>query len=157
MWVTRRPMLNMKRVLFICTGNSARSQMAEGLLRTLGGKEYDVYSAGTHPFPVRPKAVQVMREIGIDISTHYSKSLDQFVDQPFDYVITVCDNAKESCPVFHGAKEMLHWSIKDPVEVWGTEETRLQAFRKARDELAGRIRKTFKLHRKDKKNPTSSR
>ncbi|MEK6571047.1 MAG: arsenate reductase ArsC, partial [Bacteroidota bacterium] len=135
----------MKRVLFICTGNSARSQMAEGLLRSLGGNEYEVYSAGTHPSFVRPQAIQVMKEIGIDISSQYSKSLDQFVDQAFDFVITVCDNAKEMCPVFFGAKEMLHWSIKDPVEVWGSEEVQLQAFREARDELNKRVMKTFRL------------
>jgi len=135
----------MKRVLFICTGNSARSQMAEGLLRSLGGEEYEVYSAGTHPSFVRPQAIEVMREIGIDISGQTSKSLDQFVDQSFDYVITVCDNAKESCPFFAGAKEMLHWSIEDPVSVWGTDQMQLEAFRKARDELRDRIEKTFNL------------
>jgi arsenate reductase len=117
--------------------------MAEGLLRSLGGEEYEVYSAGTHPSFVRPQAIEVMREIGIDISGQTSKSLDQFVDQSFDYVITVCDNAKESCPVFYGAKEMLHWSIEDPVGVWGTEEKKLEAFRTARDEIAGKIRETF--------------
>src|SRR6266849_6421765 len=100
-----------KRVLFICTGNPARSQMAEGLLKSIGKSEFKVFSAGTHPMPVRPKAVQVMKEIGIDISDQYSKTLDGFVDQPFDYVITVCDNAKESCPVFYAAKNTLHWSI----------------------------------------------
>jgi arsenate reductase len=135
----------MKRVLFVCTGNSARSQMAEGLMRSLGGKEYEVHSAGTHPGFVRPQAVSVMKEIGIDISQQYSKSLDPFIGQAFDYVITVCDNAKESCPVFHGAKSMLHWSVEDPVGVGTTEGERLQAFREARDDIAGRIRKTFGL------------
>jgi arsenate reductase len=121
--------------------------MAEGLLRSLGGKEYEVFSAGTYPSFVRPQAIKVMSELGIDIKGQYSKGLDQFVDLEFDYVITVCDNAKEICPVFHGAREMLHWSIKDPVEVWGTEEMRLEAFRKARDEIRKRIERTFKLYR----------
>lgn len=124
-----------KRVLFLCTGNSARSQMAEGLLRSFAGKEYEVFSAGTHPIPVRVEAVGVMREIGIDISDHFSKSVDRFIHEPFDYVVTVCDSAKESCPVFHGARGTLHWSIKDPVGVGGTE-----AFRNARNELERRIR-----------------
>ncbi|HEV8538310.1 MAG TPA: arsenate reductase ArsC [Bacteroidota bacterium] len=124
-----------KRVLFLCTGNSARSQMAEGLLRSFAGKEYEVFSAGTHPIPVRVEAVGVMGEIGIDISDHFSKSVDRFIHEPFDYVVTVCDSAKESCPVFHGARGTLHWSIKDPVGVGGTE-----AFRNARNELERRIR-----------------
>jgi arsenate reductase len=140
-----------RRALFICTGNSARSQIAEGLLRSLGGKEYEVYSAGTHPSFVRPQAIKVMSEIGIDISSHSSKSLDQFVDQPFDYVITVCDLAKESCPVFYGAKRMLHWSIEDPVSFWGTTEMQLEAFRKARDEIRKRIEKTFAVEQTDMK------
>jgi arsenate reductase len=131
--------------------------MAEGFLRSLGGNEYEVYSAGTHPSFVRPQAIQVMKELGIDISSHSSKSFDQFVDQAFDYVITVCDNAKESCPVFYGAKEMLHWSIEDPVGVWGTEEMQLEAFRKARIKLAERIEKTFNISLRKKKDSASSR
>jgi arsenate reductase len=119
--------------------------MAEGLLRSLGGNEYEAFSAGTYPSFVRPQAIKVMNELGIDIKGQYSKGLDQFVDQQFDYVITVCDNAKESCPVFRGAREMLHWSIRDPVEVWGTEEMQLEAFRKARDEIRKRLEETFKL------------
>lgn len=132
-----------KRVLFICTGNSARSQMAEGLLKAMGGDRYEVFSAGTHPIPVRPFAVKVMQEIGIDISSQYSKTLDQFVNLPFDYVVTVCDNARESCPVFAGAKNTLHWSIEDPVAVMGRWEDQLEAFRKARDTIAARIREIF--------------
>jgi arsenate reductase len=130
--------------------------MAEGLLRSLGGNQYEVYSAGTHPSFVRPQAIKVMSEIGIDISSHSSKSLEKFVDQAFDYVITVCDNAKESCPVFYGAKEMLHWSIEDPVGVGGTEEMQLEAFRKARDEIKKRIEKTFNIQRTGETQPTSS-
>jgi arsenate reductase len=121
--------------------------MAEGLLRSLGGKEYEVFSARTYPSFVRPQAIKVMSELGIDIKGQSSKGLDQFVDQEFDYVITVCDNAKESCPAFHGAKRMLHWSIEDPVSVWGAEEAELKAFRKASDEIRKRIETTFKLQR----------
>jgi arsenate reductase len=121
--------------------------MAEGLLRSLGGKEYKVFSAGTYPSFVRPQAIKVLSELGIDIKAQSSKGLDHFVDQEFDYVITVCDNAKESCPVFRGAKQMLHWSIEDPVSDWGTEEAELKAFRKARDEIRKRIERTFKLQR----------
>jgi arsenate reductase len=129
--------------------------MAEGLLRSLGGEDYEVFSAGTYPSFVRPQAINVMSELEIDIKSQYSKGLDQFVNQEFDYVITVCDNAKESCPVFHGAREVLHWSIKDPVEVWGIEETQPQAFRKARDEIRKRIAETFELKRSAKPSSQS--
>ena len=127
------------RVLNLCTGNSARSQMAEGLLRHDGGPECQVFSAGTHPSRVRPEAIQVMREVGIDISGHRSKSVDEFAGQNFDYVITVCDNAKESCPIFPAKTKRIHWSIDDPAAVQGTEEERLTAFRRARDELRARL------------------
>ncbi len=119
--------------------------MAEGLLKSFGRGEYEVHSAGTHPSFVRPQAIRVMKELEIDISNQSSKSLDQFVNQSFDYVITVCDIAKESCPVFYGAKKMLHWSIGDPVSLWGTTEEQLEAFRKARDEIKMRIMRTFKI------------
>jgi arsenate reductase len=131
--------------------------MAEGLLRSLGGKEYEVFSAGTYPSFVRPQAIKVMSELGIDITGQYSKGLDQFVDQEFDYLVTVCDNAKETCPVFHGAKETLHWSIKDPVNVWGTEEMQLEAFRKARDEIRKRIAGAFKLKQSARTSSQSSK
>lgn len=123
------------RVLILCTGNSARSQMAEGLLRHHGGDFYDVFSAGTKPTQVRPEAIIVMREIGIDITGHRSKSVDEFVGQEFDYVITVCDNARESCPIFPAKTERIHWSIQDPAALQGSEEQRLSEFRRARDEL----------------------
>ena len=103
-----------QRVLFVCTGNSARSQMAEGLLRHEAGDRFEVFSAGTHPTQVRPEAIVVMREIGIDISPHRSKSVDEFAGQAFDYVITVCDNANETCPVFPGRARRLHWPFEDP-------------------------------------------
>ena len=113
--------------------------MAEGLLRALGGSTYDVFSAGTIRSAVRPEAIAVMREIGIDISGHHSKAVDQFVGMPFDEVITVCDNAAESCPFFPGARHQRHWSIPDPAEVDGSDTERMAAFRRARDDLKARI------------------
>ena len=127
------------RVLILCTGNSARSQMAEGLLRHDAGDVYEVFSAGTKPTRVRPEAITVMREVGIDISGHRSKSVDEFAGQDFDYVITVCDNAKESCPIFPAKTKRIHWSIEDPAAVQGSEEETLTAFRRARDELRARL------------------
>lgn len=127
------------RVLILCTGNSARSQMAEGLLRHLAGDRYAVWSAGTRPSTLHPLAVQAMAERGIDISRHHSKHVDQFVQQPFDYVITVCDNAAEQCPVFPGRAQRLHWSFPDPAAVRGSDLERLQAFRATRDALAARL------------------
>jgi arsenate reductase len=128
-----------KSVLFVCTGNSARSQMAEGLLRHAGADSYCVSSAGTHPTYVRPEAAAVMKEVGIDISGHRSKSVDQFVGRQFDYVITVCDNAKKTCPMFPGMAERLHWSFEDPAALEGSDEQRRAAFRKVRDEIRARI------------------
>jgi len=128
------------RVLILCTGNSARSQLAEGLLRHDAGSVYEVFSAGTKPTRVRPEAVAVMHEAGIDISGHRSKSVDEFLGQDFDYVITVCDNAKESCPVFSAKTRHIHWSIEDPAAAQGSEEERLAAFRRVRDELRERLR-----------------
>ncbi|MGB9486478.1 MAG: arsenate reductase ArsC [Terriglobia bacterium] len=120
-------------------GNSARSQMAEGLLRHDAGNVYEVFSAGTKPSHVRPEAIAVMREVGIDISGHRSKSVDEFAGQDFDYVITVCDNAKESCPLFPAKTKRIHWSIEDPAAAQGSEEELLAAFRRARDELRARL------------------
>jgi arsenate reductase len=134
-----------KRVLILCTGNSARSQMAEGLLRHLAGDRFDVESAGTHPSHVRPEAIASMQEIGIDISQHRSKSVDEFRSRPFDYVITVCDNAKEACPVFPGAPEQIHWSFEDPAAVQGGESERLAAFRRIRDQIDERFRIFLKM------------
>ena len=113
--------------------------MAEGLLRHDAGDAYEVFSAGTKPTRVRPEAIAVMREVGIDISGHRSKSVDEFAGQDFDYVITVCDNAKESCPIFPAKTKRIHWSIEDPAAVQGSEEERLAAFRRARDELRTRL------------------
>ncbi len=128
------------RILILCTGNSARSQMAEGLLRHDGGPQYEVFSAGTQPSYVRPEAIQVMREAGIDISGHRSKSVEEFAEQHFDYVITVCDNAKESCPVFPATTKRIHWSLEDPAAVKGSEEQRLAEFRRIRDQLRTHLR-----------------
>lgn len=135
-----------KRVLILCTGNSARSQMAEGLLRHDGGPGYEVFSAGTKPSRVRPEAIQVMRESGLDISGHRSKSVDEFLGQEFDYVITVCDSAKESCPVFPGKTQRIHWSFDDPASAEGDEETRLAVFRRVRDEIRARLRMFISNH-----------
>ena len=128
------------RVLILCTGNSARSQMAEGLLRHLGGARHEVFSAGTKPVGVNPLAMEAMREIGIDISTQRSKSVTEFAGQTFAAVITVCDSAAEQCPVFPGAPRRVHWSLSDPAAVSGTQAEKLAAFRQVRDELERRIR-----------------
>jgi len=132
-------MANKERVLILCTGNSARSQMAEGLLRHEGGDRCEVFSAGTKPGIVRPEAIAVMHEIGIDISGHRSKSVDEFMGQPLDVVITVCGNAKESCPVFPAATRRLHWPFADPAAIAGSEDQRIAAFRRIRDQIHGRI------------------
>ena len=126
-------------VLFLCTHNSARSQMAEGLLRHLAGDRFEVVSAGTEATQVRPLAVLAMTEIGVDISGQESETLDRYLDEPFDYVITVCDDANEACPFFPGASARLHWSLEDPSRTAGSEEERLAVFRRVRDELRRRI------------------
>ena len=131
-----------KRVLILCTGNSARSQMAEGLLEHDAGDRFEVESAGTKPGHVRPEAIAVMKELGIDISDHRSKHVDEFRDQSFDYVLTVCDNAKESCPVFPGHSNRIHKAFEDPAALQGTEDERLALFRRVRDEVRDYL-KTF--------------
>lgn len=129
-----------QRVLILCTGNSARSQMAEGLLRHDAGERFEVESAGTKPSRVRPEAIAVMEELGIDISGHRSKSVDEFRDRSFDYVLTVCDNARESCPIYPGHANRLHHSFEDPAGVEGSEEQRLSAFRSVRDQIRQYLR-----------------
>ncbi|MDR3719834.1 MAG: arsenate reductase ArsC [Bryobacteraceae bacterium] len=131
-----------KKILVLCTGNSARSQMGEGLFRSEGGGVFEVFSAGTKPSSVRPEAIAVMKEIGIDISGHRSKSVDEFSGQSFDYVVTVCDNARDNCPVFPSGTSRLHWSFEDPAAVQGSEAERLAAFRRIRDRIHERV-KTF--------------
>jgi arsenate reductase (thioredoxin) len=132
--------MHKQRVLILCTGNSARSQMAEGLLRHDAGERFEVESAGTRPGHVRPEAIAAMREVGIDISGHRSKSVDEFKDQSFDLVLTVCDNARETCPVYPGHGQRLHRSFDDPAAVRGSEEDRLAAFRRVRDEIRDYLR-----------------
>ena len=125
----------MRRVLFICTHNSARSQIAEGLLRGLRGDEFEAFSAGTEPGQLHPHAVSVMAEAGLDIAGQTAKGADSFTDQAFDFVITVCDEAKEDCPAFPGSKSGLHWSLPDPSNVEGGEAEQKLAFRSVRDRL----------------------
>ncbi len=127
------------KVLILCTGNSARSQMAEGLLRVLAGGGIEVHSAGTRPSQVNPLAVEAMGELGIDITAQRSKSVEEFAGQQFDLVITVCDNARAACPVFPGAPRKIHWGYPDPAAVEGTHEEKLQAFRAVRDDLKAKL------------------
>jgi thioredoxin type arsenate reductase len=128
------------RVIFVCTGNSARSQMAEAILRREGGDAFDVVSAGVDPKGVHPMTIRVLADVGIDISHAESKSVARFLGQSFDYVITVCDRARATCPVFPGGSETLHWGVEDPAEVEGTEAERRAAFEQALRELSARIR-----------------
>lgn len=128
-----------RRVLFLCTHNSARSQMAEGWLRHLGGDRYAAASAGTEQTHVRPPAIRVMAEVGVDISGQTSKTLDRFLDQDWDAVITVCDAANESCPIFPGARRRLHWSFPDPSRATGDEAAQLAVYRSVRDAIRDRV------------------
>ena len=128
------------RVIFVCTGNSARSQMAEALLRREGGDRFEVVSAGVDPRGVNPLTIRALAEVDIDISGARSKSVTEYLGQPFDYVITVCDRARESCPVFPGGAQTLHWGFDDPAEAEGSEAERLVVFRRVLGEIAGRIR-----------------
>jgi arsenate reductase (thioredoxin) len=127
-------------VLFVCTHNSARSQMAEGLLRHFAPDRFEAFSAGTEVTSVRPEAIKVMSELGIDISGQESKSVERFLGEQFAWVITVCDRARESCPVFPGAEQTAHWGFDDPAEAQGSEEERLSVFRRVRDEIRDRLR-----------------
>ena len=128
-----------KKVIVLCTGNSCRSQIAEGYLRNLAENTFDVVSAGLEPSVINPKAIQVMAEDEIDISNHTSKNVDQFVGQEFDYIITVCGNAKERCPVFPGQGKRIHWSFLDPADATGSEEEILTVFRKVRDQIKQKL------------------
>ena len=129
----------MKRVLFLCTGNSCRSQMSEGFLRHMAGDKFEVFSAGVKPTTVNPLAIKVMAEAGIDISSHRSKSAKEFIGQKFDYVITVCNNANQTCPIFPGKYEKVHWDLEDPAGAVGSEEERLIIFRRIRDQIKNNI------------------
>ncbi len=128
------------KVLFLCTGNSCRSQMAEGFLRTHGGGRYEAHSAGTKPSSLNPLAIEVMREIGIDISGQRSKNATEYLGTHFPIIVTVCDNAKEHCPVFPGPSMRQHWPFADPADATGSHEERLAVFRKVRDQIDARIR-----------------
>lgn len=132
-----------KRILFICTHNSARSQIAEGLVNSLYNEKYKAFSAGIEPTRINPFAIKVMAEIGIDISNQGSKSLEEFINQDFDWVITVCDNANENCPFFPGGKKRIHKGFKDPTAVTGNDIEKLTAFRTVRDKILGWIKENI--------------
>jgi len=132
------------KVLFICTGNACRSQMAEGLLREMAGDRFDVYSAGSHPSRVHPVAIRAMKEVGIDISKHTSDSISTYFGYGIDYVITVCDNARQYCPTFPGNAQKIHWSIKDPFRSWSRDLGRINDYRKTRNELYDLIEQFIK-------------
>ena len=135
------------RVLFLCTGNSCRSQMAEGWTRFLSKGKVDAFSAGTEPKDIHPMAVAVMVEVGVDISAQQSKPMEQFTGEAFDFVITVCDRAKAQCPVWPNVRERIHWSFDDPAEATGTEEQRLAVFRRVRNEIHHRLKLFFTAHK----------
>jgi arsenate reductase len=132
--------MDKRRVLFVCTHNSARSQMAEAFLRFHGGDSFEAFSAGTEATSVRPEAIKVMAELSIDISSQQSKTYERYLGQPFEWVVTVCDRARESCPIFPGADQGAHWGFDDPAEAQGTEDERLQVFRRVRDEINARVK-----------------
>ena len=132
-----------KKVLILCTGNSARSQMAEGLLKHITQNRYEVDSAGTKPSSVRPEAIAALAEIGIDISANRSKSVEEFVDEEIEYVLTVCDNARENCPYFPAKTKVVHHAFEDPAEIQGDEKTRLDAFRRTRDAIKNYFENDF--------------
>lgn len=135
----RNGMTDRRRVLFLCTHNSARSQMAEALLRNLAGEKFETFSAGTEQTRVHPLAIRAMQDLGVDMSGHRSKTLDEYRDREFDFVITVCDRANESCPVFPGRGKRIHWSFDDPSAATGDDEQRLAAFRTIRDDIRDRL------------------
>jgi arsenate reductase len=125
----------MKKIIFLCTGNSCRSQMAEGFMRNMAGDKFQVVSAGVEPTQVNPYAIKAMAEVDIDISSHKSKSVNEFLNQKFDYVITVCNHARQVCPVFPGQNQDIHWDIEDPANFKGSEQDKIKFFRKIRDEI----------------------
>jgi arsenate reductase len=149
-------MARAKKVLFLCTGNSVRSQMAEGLLNALGSKQWKAKSGGVISSFVHPLAIQVMGEIGIDISKKTSKSMDQFIKQKFDYVITLCDDAAKFCPSFDGQGKRLHWPFEDPASATGTDEEKLEVFRRIRDEIKKKIERFLKPESSEPIDPIAS-
>ncbi len=132
-----------KKILILCTGNSARSQMAEGLLKHITQDKYEVFSAGTKPSIVRPEAIKVLAEMGIDISNNRSKSVDEFANKEIDYVLTVCDNARENCPYFPANIKLIHHSFADPADVQGDKATLFKAFRQVRDQIQEYLNNSF--------------
>ena len=132
-------MLTKKKIIFICTGNACRSQIAHGLLEKMAGDKFEVFSAGSHPSQVHPMSLKIMEEIGIDISHHTSDFIDDYLNAGIEIVITVCNNANKICPVFPGNAEKLHWSIKDPFKGWDFDETQIQSFRDTREEIKQKI------------------
>ena len=132
-------MLTKKKIIFICTGNACRSQIAHGLLENMAGDKFEVFSAGSHPSQVHPMSLKIMEEIGIDISHHTSDFIDDYLQTGIEIVITVCDNANDICPIFPGNVERIHWSIADPFEGWEFDESQIQAFRDTREEIKQRI------------------
>ena len=133
-----------EKIIFICTGNACRSQIAEGIMRQLAGDKFDVFSAGSHPSLVHPMSIKVMKEIGIDITTHTSDPILNFLSKNINIVVTVCDNADKVCPVFPGKVERIHWSIKDPFKGWNSHPDDLVNFRKTREDLTARIKNLIK-------------
>ena len=137
-------MLKKEKIIFICTGNACRSQIAEGVMRQLAGDKFDVFSAGSHPTLVHPMSIRVMKEIGIDITSHTSDPISNFLSKNINIVVTVCDNADKVCPVFPGKVERIHWSIKDPFKGWNSHPDDLVNFRKTREDLTARIKNLIK-------------
>ena len=137
-------MIKKEKIIFICTGNACRSQIAEGLMKHLASDKFEAYSAGSRPTKVHPSAITVMKEIGIDISSHTSDPISFFIHKSMDIVVTVCDNANKACPVFAGKVERIHWSVKDPFKNWDSTTENLVDFRKTRDELTERIKNLIK-------------
>ena len=135
-----------KKVLFICTGNACRSQIAHGLLRDMAGDRFEVFSAGSHPSRVHPMSVAVMEEVGVDISHHTSDFVDDYLDKGIDIAITVCDNANQSCPTFPGKAERIHWSIDDPFKGWNFETSQMDSFRETRREIKEKIETFLESH-----------
>tara|TARA_X000001036_G_scaffold356542_1_gene338617 strand:+ start:104 stop:529 length:426 start_codon:yes stop_codon:yes gene_type:complete len=132
-------MTKKEKIIFICTANACRSQIAEGIMKTIAGDKFDVYSAGSHPTKVHPMSIKVMNEIGIDISSQSSDLISNFLDERMDIVITVCENANETCPIFPGKVERIHWNIDDPFKRWVSDSHDLVNFRKTREDLSRRI------------------
>tara|TARA_Y100000996_G_scaffold220866_1_gene173837 strand:- start:327 stop:752 length:426 start_codon:yes stop_codon:yes gene_type:complete len=137
-------MTKKEKIIFICTGNACRSQIAEGILRSMAGDKFDVFSAGSHPTKVHPMSIKVMKEIGIDITSHTSDPISNFLNENIDIVVTVCSNADKACPVFPGKVERIHWRIKDPFKGWGSDRDDLDNFTRTRDDLNERIKNFLK-------------